>query len=119
MLWSTISDHKHGPSKWNSIQKQDPRTHALSSLRNNGIKDEIDAFDNFRKYIKDNPESEAATMIKSAGRKRKAFCILEGDEGSEGDGENDEGSVGAEGGDPDRAVGNHGDSGMPENVNAV
>jgi hypothetical protein len=56
-----------------------------SSARNNAIDDEIEAFDQFQTYIKDNPESEAALAIKSAGRKRKAFCTLEADE-EDGDG---------------------------------
>jgi hypothetical protein len=52
----------------------------LSSSRNNDIEDEIRAYEQFRKYIKDNPESEAALTVKSAGRKRKAFCIMGADD---------------------------------------
>jgi hypothetical protein len=83
----------------------------LSSLRDDAIKDEIDAFDQFRKYIKEHPESDAALTVNSAGQKRKAFRSLEADEvdgeeniGSEaGDGDID--NRGDQGGDDDGAVG--------------
>ena len=57
--------------------------HDLFSARDDAIQHEIEAFDQFRKYIKENPKSEAALMIKSPGRKRKAFSALESDKESD------------------------------------
>jgi len=99
-----------------------------SSLRDDAIKDELLAFDQFRAYIKENPESEVALTVKSAGRKRKAFCSLEADEedgedrvGSEAsEGENLGGDVGGADGGGDGNEGasgagsGNGDHGEPE-----
>ena len=88
------------------------------------IAGEISDFADFKGYIKANPDSDAAEMIRSAPLKRKAFKALEDDEentdesdrGSiDGDGEvngGDDGGDGGDGGDGDGDGG--GDGGMDE-----
>lgn len=71
-----------------------PCAHNLSSSHDSNIEDEIRAHEQFQKFIKDNPISDAALTIKSAGRKRKAFCMAEADDE---DSEDEPGSPGGEG----------------------